>query len=226
MSAPQVPPIPIPIDIVVFDLGGVVVRICRSIAEAAARVNLPVDPVLAQPEYIAQRRALHRDYERGLLTCDQFFERIAATTRGMYTPAQFRAIHEAWIIEEYAGVGDLIDDLHRADMPTGALSNTNAAHWAQMSSTDKRTAIFGAPARLRHRHASHLLGLAKPDAAIYHAFAQHTGFAPNRIVFFDDLADNIQAAQAAGWNAHQIDHAGDTAQQMRTILCKVHGVSL
>lgn len=216
----------IPIDIVVFDLGGVVVRICRSIAEAAARVNLPVDPILAQPEYIAQRRALHRDYERGLLTCDQFFDRIAATTRGMYTPAQFRALHEAWIIGEYAGVGDLIDDLHRANMPTGALSNTNAAHWAQMSHIGNRPAIFAAPARLRHRHASHLLGLAKPDAAIYHAFARETGFIPNRIVFFDDLAENIQAAQAAGWNAHQIDHTGDTAAQMRAILCTSHGIRL
>lgn len=217
---------PVPIDIVVFDLGGVVVRICRSIAEAAARVNLPVDPILAQPEYIAQRRALHRDYERGMMTCDDFFERIAATTRGMYTPAQFRAIHEAWIIDEYAGVGTLIDDLHRANMPTGALSNTNAAHWAQMSHADNRPAIFAAPARLRHRHASHLLGLAKPDAAIYHAFARETGFAPNRIVFFDDLAENIQAARAAGWNAHQINHTGDTAQQMRTHLRESHGLKL
>lgn len=224
MSSAPIPPIPI--DIVVFDLGGVVVRICRSIAEAAARVQLPVDPVLAQPEYIAQRRALHRDYERGLLSCDEFFDRIAATTRGMYSTAQFRAIHEAWIIDEYAGVGDLIDDLHRTNMPTGALSNTNAAHWAQMSDAADRPALFGAPARLRHRHASHLLGLAKPDAAIYHAFARATGFAPSRIIFFDDLAENIQAARAAGWNAHQIDHTGDTAAQMRTHLREAHGLSL
>ena len=80
---------------------------------------------------------------------------------------------------------------------------------ASRGDSDGSPAQFGAPARLRHRHASHLLGLAKPDAAIYHAFAHQTGFSPNRIVFFDDLAENIQAARASGWNAHQIDHAGD-----------------
>jgi HAD superfamily hydrolase (TIGR01509 family) len=72
--------------------------------------------------------------------------------------------------------------------------------------------------RLRVRLASHDLGLVKPDPAIYHE-AQRRFTAPaERIVFFDDLEENVAAARAAGWRAYRIDHKGDTATQMRTTL--------
>ena len=34
------------------------------------------------------------------------------------------------------------------------------------------------------------------------------------LVFFDDLPENVDAARACGWNAVQVDHAGDTAAQV------------
>ena len=43
------------------------------------------------------------------------------------------------------------------------------------------------------------------------------------IVFFDDLAENVEAARAAGWNACPVDPHGDTAGQMRAHLIN-HGV--
>jgi FMN phosphatase YigB (HAD superfamily) len=41
-------------------------------------------------------------------------------------------------------------------------------------------------------------------------------------VFFDDLAENISAARACGWNAVHIDHTGDTAAQVLAGL-RAHG---
>ena len=38
------------------------------------------------------------------------------------------------------------------------------------------------------------------------------------IVFFDDLEDNITAARAVGWDAVKIDHASETAPQIRAAL--------
>jgi FMN phosphatase YigB (HAD superfamily) len=80
---------------------------------------------------------------------------------------------------------------------------------------------FPTPSKPKHIHASHLLGLAKPDAAIFHEFARRTGFAPASIIFFDDLADNVNAARAAGWQSHLIDHNADPAAQMRAHLREV-----
>lgn len=218
------------VGIVVFDLGGVVVRICRSIQEAGRRVGIEIPDEDITPEKRTERKRVHAEYERGLLACDAFFERIALTTSGKYTPAQFRLMHEHWIIEEYPGVNRLIHDLHARGLETGVLSNTNASHWAQMQPMvvdgRERKPKFVTPSLPRHKHASHLLGLAKPQAEIYHTFAQRTGFTPSAIVFFDDLEDNVRAARDAGWHAHRIDHDGDTAAQMREHLRRSHGLSI
>ena len=73
---------------------------------------------------------------------------------------------------------------------------------------------------VHHLHASHLLGLLKPDEAIYRAFERASGFdgtdgRPEEILFFDDLEENVEAARACGWSSVRVDHTGDPAEQMR-----------
>ena len=216
--------------IVVFDLGGVMVRICRSLKEAGERCGIEVRDEDITLERRAERRAIHAEYERGRIGCEEFFVAIARTTGGKYTPEQFHTMHMNWIIDEYAGVSELIDDLHAAGIATGVLSNTNASHWGQMQglAADGSVTVpkFPTTTKPMHRHASHLFGLAKPDRAIYHEFAQRTGFAPGQIVFFDDLPENVGAARMAGWKSHVVDHMGDTAGQMRGYLRAEHGIVL
>jgi putative hydrolase of the HAD superfamily len=99
------------------------------------------------------------------------------------------------------------------------LSNTNHAHWRRLAPPAHVEAIeYPTPRMVRHLHASHLMGLSKPDEAIYREFSRRTGFAPERIVFFDDMEENIIAAQRTGWKAVQVDHAGDTVAQMSRVL--------
>ncbi len=195
---------------VVFDLGGVLVRICRTWQEACARAGVHSHDDLATPEMIAARRPLRDAYETGRLSCDEFFAAVAATTDGRVSPWEFRRVHEAWVIGEYPGVRDLIAAIHRAGLSTGVLSNTNHSHWQDLAA--------GVASLVHHPHASHLLGVAKPDLDIYRAFERASGFEPAQVLFFDDLPDNIGGAGAAGWDAALIDHAGDTAAQMRDAL--------
>jgi putative hydrolase of the HAD superfamily len=55
---------------------------------------------------------------------------------------------------------------------------------------------------------SGLMGVAKPDAAFYLAVQDALGCSPERILFIDDIAENVAAAQALGWRAVQYgDHA-------------------
>jgi putative hydrolase of the HAD superfamily len=206
---------------VVFDLGGVVVRICRSWKEACARAGLPYHDITATPENIAARKAIVKRHEVGLLSDADYYAQIAGTTGGLYTPEQVRTVHHYWTIGEYLGIDKLVDDLHGAGIATGVLSNTNAHHWRLLMMPAEYPTI----ARMHHVHASHLLKHAKPDAAIFHAFCEVSGHAPHRVVFFDDLADNVAGAQAAGWDAVQIDHTGDTVSQMRLHL-RLRGIDV
>ena len=70
-----------------------------------------------------------------------------------------------------------------------------------------------------HEHfASHLIRAHKPEAAIYEYVERATGLAPSALLFFDDAAPNIAAAQSRGWNAQLIDVAVDPVTQITATL--------
>lgn len=214
--------------IVVFDWGGVLLRICRSWQEGCAAAGLDVRAGTDDPELKAQRRELSMAYQRGELDCDTFFSRVAEATGGRYAADEIERLHDAWLIEEYPGVADLLDALHAVDgVATGLLSNTNHRHWVRQRPGEAPAELphFPTAGRVQHPHASHIIGAAKPDEAIYRAFERATGFAESDVLFFDDLAENISTAQQIGWRAVQIDHTGDTAAQMRSALAE-QGIAL
>ncbi|WP_299700836.1 HAD family phosphatase [uncultured Tateyamaria sp.] len=45
----------------------------------------------------------------------------------------------------------------------------------------------------------------KPDPTIYEMLEQTSGLSGNNLIFTDDRADNITAAQARGWQTHHFD---------------------
>jgi len=205
---------------VCFDWGGVILKICRSWAQGCERAGLSVRGDASTPAWANVRRGASLEYQLGRLEDAEYFRRISEACLGLYTPEECEAIHHAWLIEEYAGVAALIDDLHAAGVTTALLSNTNRAHWLRQFPVMKEgeRTRFGAASKLRLRHASHLLGLAKPDAEIYRAFERQTHFHAGEILFFDDLDENVHAAAGQGWSTLRIDHTGDTAEQMRRCL--------
>lgn len=206
-----------PVTLVCFDWGGVILKICRSWEEGCARAGVPVRDGSTSPEARGRRRAIAQAFHVGAMEAADFYRRLSAATEGVYSPAELERIHHAWLIEEYPGIAGVIDELLSVPgVQTGVLSNTNHEHWRRhQPDLCDGLKCFPTIGRLMHRHASHVLRLAKPDAEIYHAFVRQTGHGPGGILFFDDLAENIDAARAAGWNAEQIDHTGDTAAQIR-----------
>lgn len=204
---------------VVFDWGGVILQICRSWEEGCRRAGIPCRERPGGPEMDAERRRLNELYQTGRIDCNAFFAGIAETTRGTYSVPEVMAVHDAWLVQEYAGVADLIAELNGSGrVQTGLLSNTSHRHWLRHMPAADRAADFPTIGLLTHKHASHLLGLAKPNAEIHRAFERASGFGPDEILFFDDLSENVAGARAAGWHAHQVDHTGDTASQMRAAL--------
>jgi len=205
-----------PIELVVFDLGGVLVRIARDWAEAHALADLPPHPIVEDPAFHAGTRVVAAAHQSGAVTPEQWAVEVARRSDGAYTKEQAFAVLDAWIIGEYLGVDAVFDALDAAEVSTAVLSNTNPRHWTHPLQAATR-------ARAGHAHASHLLGALKPEPAIYERFEAATGAGASAILFFDDGPANVEAARARGWRAEHIDHEGDTATQLLAAL-RAHGV--
>ena len=194
-----------------FDLGGVLVRICRSWPEGCREAGIPNRAHQPGPDHDVRKTELITRYQTGRVDCKGFFRELSELFDGVWSPQEIAKVHHAWIIEPYAGTAALISEIQAAGIRTACLSNTSHSHWGPLLEDP-------AIASLDVHHASHLLGLHKPDAAIYRAFEDAVGLSGDEIVFFDDLKDNIAAARAADWDAIQIDHASETAPQIRSAL--------
>jgi len=197
--------------VVCFDLGGVLVRICRSWEEGCAAAQIDPNRRWRPADSDGVHQKLVAAYTVGAIDDQTFFSQLEQSAGGVYCADEFRRIHEAWILGVYAGAEALLDDLRSAQVTTACLSNTNAAHWRHMADWRVLTA-------LDHRFASHVLGCAKPAREIYTTFSQALGIGPSDIVFFDDMCENIDAAHELGWDAVHIDHTGDTTFQIRHVL--------
>ncbi len=202
--------------LVVFDWGGVVLRICRSWEEGCERAGLTPHAEDLLPESVAQRRELSHRYQLGEVSCEAFCEGLSRVTNDRMSPSDVARLHDAWLIEEYPGMADLIGQLNGlATVRTALLSNTNAGHWRRhLPHADGSAGDFPTVGTLDYRLGSHLLGEVKPEAAIYHSMQGTADVPPERILFFDDLAENVAMARELGWQSEQIDHTGDPATQI------------
>jgi HAD superfamily hydrolase (TIGR01509 family) len=59
------------------------------------------------------------------------------------------------------------------------------------------------------------LGSKKPDTASFKKFAAKMGVSPSEIVFFDDDASNVEAAQKVGFNAHVFKSASQVVEVVK-----------
>lgn len=189
---------------VIFDLGGVLVQINHTWGAAARQAGLTVieDLGLAADADLTA-------YQGAEISEEEYLVRLAAR-QGFSGPDEARQLHMAILSEPYPGSLELVTDLHAAGVRTACLSNTSALHWPYLTSADHYPAI----AALHHHFASHELGLNKPDAAIYASVELALGLDGPEIMFFDDGAKNVAAAQKRGWQGVVIDPHNDPVRQM------------
>jgi HAD superfamily hydrolase (TIGR01509 family) len=209
------------VQLVVFDLGRVLIRICNDWKHACelAGVCVPADLPSLDDEGMRRAHDATIELDSGRISLDEFAARVAPL-RGIQ-PQDVVAAYDAFLLDPYPGAIELIDDLHAAGVQTACLSNTSDGHWRQM--LDRAHRAFFPLDRLTFQFASHLIGACKPSDAIYQHVERTSNLSGDRIVFFDDLADNVAAAAWRGWRAHQIRIDADPIAQERAFL-EQHGV--
>jgi FMN phosphatase YigB (HAD superfamily) len=191
------------VQLVCFDLGGVLVRICHRWQEAAERIGLAAPADLAGISVWREHAELFEGFECGRFDEATFYEQAGAALPSLGA-VNLRRIFEAWLLGLYDGAAGLLDELAARPITTVCLSNTNATHWREL---DDPTGPYAPLQQLHHRWASHLVRERKPNAGAFDYVERMSGVRPETIVFYDDNADNIAAAIARGWQAVQIDPA-------------------
>lgn len=205
------------VDIVVFDLGGVLVDVTDSWADAFERVDLPVEPVLDDAMFLQERERLWNEFRVGEATAKYFFEELSRASDGTYTPNQFAMGFRARLLNEYPDANEVVELVEASPAKTGALSNTNPVHWDEIRES-RDPGHYPTVKRLDNAHTSHLLGHAKPDPGIYRAFEEQVGeFGPS-ILFFDNRPENVETARALGWHAERIDPNETPTEQLKAYL--------
>jgi len=201
------------IQLVCFDIGGVLIRIAETWTQACERAGIE-PPAHVKGDGEADFAGIAHAYETGRANDQQFLEAITTVLAGI-SPDQARAIIHAWLIEPYPGVGEVMDLVNATIAVTACLSNTNLLHWRQMEEDARFAALLR---RLDQHFTSFDIGARKPETEIFEQVEKVSALPAERILFFDDRRENIDAAGARGWHVQLIDPYGDPAEQMRASL--------
>jgi putative hydrolase of the HAD superfamily len=135
------------------------------------------------------------EFDRGAVAVPALVQRIAQRT-GL-APQEVQAIIDG-VPNELQPMPDTVALLHRlhdAGAPLYFLSNMPAPYADHLEAQHDFVGLF------RDGVFSSRVNTIKPERAIFDLAAQRFGIAPADILFFDDHLPNVQAAQAAGWQA-------------------------
>jgi glucose-1-phosphatase len=201
-------------NVVVFDLGGVLARICYTWEEAAESAAVPHGLAPNGRTALVDLPAFDA-YQAGIISFEKYLRQLALFIGCSEEDALH--VHNGIIVEEFPTVAQLVREVEATGARTGCLSNTNAAHWVHLAQNGQYPTIQ----RLQMKMASHLVGLNKPDPAIYQTYCRTFELQPEQIAFFDDHPLNVQEAVNQGWHASLINPLEDTAVQMRAHLARI-----
>lgn len=178
--------------IVLFDLGGVLVRVGG--VPAMTQLAEISDEEQLWSRWLSCRWV--REFETGRCSADAFATGVVQDWDLAVEAEEFLRSFMSWPEGALAGASELVQTVART-VPVGCLSNSNALHWTVLASRWRLAELF------EWRFLSHELGLIKPDGEIFSHVTEALAVPPEQILFVDDNMLNVAAARAAGWNAYR-----------------------
>ena len=188
--------------VLIFDLGGVLIdlHVERSFAELAA---MGVDSSLLT-EHNSMVNGYMQKYDRGDITTEEMFSAMASLLPEKGAVVLNGRLHDMWNMMlgkympyKFHRLRELRERGHRVVM----LSNTNEAHWGELE--NRFMATMGEPlsAFFDAFYLSYRMRMRKPEHAIFQELIAAENVAACECVFFDDSAENCEAARELGIEA-------------------------
>ena len=191
------------VDVLLFDLGGVIVELA----------GLPVwtrwtghDEAESWTRWL--RSPAVRRFESGRASATEFAEDVVREFELPVAPEVFLAEFERWPTGPYPGALELLAGL-APRFRLACLTNTNSLHWPRF------LADMGLRDAFDQHFASHELGAMKPDREIFELVLEALGCRPERVLFLDDNAVNVDGARDAGLEACQVRGIEGARQALR-----------
>jgi putative hydrolase of the HAD superfamily len=183
------PPPPGTIRAIIFDFGMVIStfdvnRFLRNLTPYTGKSIIELRHVLVAV------RGIVIEYETGLLSTEEFVDRVFATTDLPLTREQFRIAYND-IFTPITSTHDLIRRL-KPTYRLGLLSNTSEWHFEHAIKTVDVFPLFDAVTL------SFEVKALKPAASIYHDMLVKLDVPARECVYIDDIPENVAAAEQIG----------------------------
>jgi FMN phosphatase YigB (HAD superfamily) len=191
-------------DALLFDLGRVVLDIDFNKTLASWAGHAGCEPAQLVQRF-STRDAIYHRHETGAISDAEFFASLRASLGIGISDAQFLEGWNAIFAGEMPGIAPLLARAAQR-LPLYAFSNTNGAHVEHFSQT--YADVLG---HFREIFLSSSIGLRKPDVEAFDHVVKAIGVPAERIVFFDDLAENVDGARARGLAAVHVTSSNDVA---------------
>ena len=189
------------VDTLLFDIGGVVVRIDfeRVFAVWAAHSGERIETIRSRFSFDPS----YERHERGEIDARAYFASLRASLGIALSDAEFAEGWTAIYVGEVPGMVTLVRRLARR-LPVYAFTNSNPTHqhvWARDYADVCRA--------FRKVFVSWELGHRKPEADAFVAIADEIGVPLERILFFDDTLENVEGARTVGMPAVHVRSVAD-----------------
>ena len=196
-------------DALLFDIGRVVLDIDFNKALACWAGHAGCAPAELAARFV--REEAYRHHEVGKIDDAAYFESLRQSLGIKLSDAQWLQGWNAIFIGEMPGISKLLARAAKK-MPLYAFSNTNNAHVEYFPA-----AYADVLGHFREMYLSSTIGLRKPDAEAYDHVVKAIGVPAQRIVFFDDLAANIEGATARGLIGVHVTSPDDVAKALNEL---------
>ncbi len=203
-----------PIDVVVFDMDGVIRHWTgEDIRAFEAEHGLPDGAVGT----VAFAQPLFGDAMTGTISGEEWAAEIGrrlAEAHAAVTPDAGEALWRStrWAVDD--DVVSVVRDLRAADQRVALFSNATTL-------LERDLATIGIDDCFDHVANSARIGLVKPEVAAFERVAADLGVEPARLLFVDDRPENVAGAVAAGWHAVRMPAGDGAAARLRGLLARL-----
>lgn len=189
---------------VIFDLGGVVVKLnidgaLNALANQSETDAETIKAYLSAPDETGF--SINAKMELGLFSAADYVQQVLQVLNKQLSYDEVIALKMLIIQGEDAQTLELISSLS-TQKKLACFSNTHEIHWNHMTQHYRAFDFF------QKTIASHLIHAAKPDLKAFALATEALNADPQECLFIDDSLANAEAARAFGWNAiHFQNHA-------------------
>jgi HAD superfamily hydrolase (TIGR01509 family) len=191
------------IDLILFDLGGVLINIDYQATEHAFVKLGTVDFQETYTQF--QQNQLFDLFETGQISAQHFINKLLDQTRKGTSPNEVVHAWNAMILGFSEKKVQLLLDLAKTRR-IALLSNTNELHMVQVLKEWSKVSQVPFESLFEHVFLSHEIKQRKPHPATFEWVCSQLNVEPEKVLFIDDSPQHIEGAHEAGLQTFYYQH--------------------